>query len=74
MWECRRPVELDYRAFAGNHLRDVVDFLLERSEVGNRHALILLNRDIAGAKEAEVFAEGKMHVQRERRTRKSAVA
>ena len=61
------PVELNYRAFARNHSRDVVDFLLERGEIGNRDALILLNRDVARAKKAEAFAEGKMHVERERR-------
>ncbi len=56
-----------YRALARNHSRDVVDFLLERGEIGNRHALIFLDRDVARAKKAKAFAERKMHVQRERR-------
>src|SRR6185437_5980822 len=60
-------MELNYRAFAGNHARDMIDFLLERGEVRNCDTLIFLNRDVAGAKKAEAFAEGKMHVKRKRR-------
>src|SRR6185437_10983733 len=58
-------MELNYWAFAGNHARDMIDFLLERGEVRNCDALILLNGHVTGAKEAEAFAEGEMHVKRE---------
>src|SRR6516165_8248023 len=64
---CRRasaPVKLNRFATTRNRARDVVDFPLQSGEIGNEHVLILLNRDIAGTKKTEAFAEGKMHVER----------
>ena len=61
------PVELDHAAVFRNPAGHVLDFLLQRGEVGNGDALVLLDRDVARAKQAQAFAEGKMHVERKRR-------
>src|ERR1700675_1088453 len=45
------------------------DFALQNIEIGYGDALIFLNNYVACAKQAQAFAEGKMHVQRNRRLR-----
>jgi hypothetical protein len=60
------PVKLDHRPLARHAARHVVDFPLERREVGNRDLLIFLNGNVARAEKAQALAEGKMHVERER--------
>src|SRR5690349_588186 len=58
------PVKLDNGANAGNAASDASNFFLQGIEVGRRDFVILLNDDVAGAEEAEAFAEGNMHVKR----------
>ena len=60
------PMELNYGALFRNPSADVFNFALQRSEVGNCDAFVFLNGNVAGAKQAEAFAERKMHVERKR--------
>ena len=61
------PVKLSDFTFFGDTRADVVDFVFERFQVGNRYAFVFLDGNITGAEQAEAFAEGKMHVERHRR-------
>src|ERR1700722_13132108 len=63
-WRASAPVKLSDGPFAGHSRANVTDFFLERVQVGNRYTFVFLNGDIAGAEQAEAFAEGKMHVKR----------
>src|SRR4029077_7452738 len=47
-----------------NAAADALHLLLQHVEIGRRDTLVLLNDYVAGAKEAETFAEGNVHVQR----------
>ena len=61
------PVKLNHGAIFRNALADVLDLALQGIEVGNRDVFIFLNGNIAGAEQAEAFAEGNVHVERKRR-------
>ena len=63
------PVKLRDAALARDVPRDVVDFSLQRGEVRRRDAVILGDDHVAGAEQAQAFAEGKMHVERDGRFR-----
>src|SRR6266478_5947918 len=58
------PMELDYGAILRDALADALQLLLENAEVGRRDVLVFLNDDVTRAKQAETFAEGNVHVQR----------
>jgi hypothetical protein len=58
------PVELDDRALPGNALADVLDFPFQCFEIRDHNPLVFLNRNIARAEQAEVFAKRQMHVER----------
>src|SRR5580700_9217615 len=45
----------------------MADFALQGFEVGDRDALVFLNRNITSAEKAEALAEGNVHVERNRR-------
>ncbi len=64
------PVKLHDGPFAGNEAADVLDFAFEDFDVGRRDAVILGDDHVAGAEQAQALAEGKMHVQRNRRARR----
>ena len=57
-------MELRDRAIAGDAASDAIDFFFEGGEIRRGDALIFLDDDVARAEEAEAFAEGKMHVER----------
>src|ERR1700728_1766776 len=59
-------MELNHRAFFRDQGGNMFDFLLERREIGDGDALVLLDRDVACAEKAEALAERKMHVKRQR--------
>src|SRR6267142_4689381 len=63
-WRAATPMELDHRAIFRNAAADAPHLLLQHVEIGRCDALVFLNDDVAGAKEAEAFAEGNMHVER----------
>jgi hypothetical protein len=54
---------LDYWAILGHVLADVLDFAFENVKVGWGDGFIFLDDDVAGAEEAEAFAEGDVHVE-----------
>jgi hypothetical protein len=54
---------LDYRAVAGDVAAYVLEFAFQDVEVGGRDGFVFLDDDVAGAEEAEAFAEGDMHVE-----------
>ncbi len=56
-------------AIARNETGDVLDFISQSGEIRRRYGVILLNDHVAGAEEAQAFAEGKMHVERNRAAR-----
>src|SRR5580658_1949843 len=58
------PVELNHGPPLRNLSADVIDFALQRIEVRNRDVLVLLNRDVARAEQAQALAEGYVHVER----------
>ena len=55
---------------AGNEFADVLDFPFECFDVRRRNAMILGDHHVARAEQAQAFAEGKMHVERNRRARR----
>src|SRR5882762_9646738 len=63
-WRAAAPMELDHGAILGDAAADALHFLLQHVEIGWCNAFVFLNDDVAGAKEAEAFAEGNMHVER----------
>ena len=63
------PVKLHHGPLARNEAADVLDFALQNFNVGRCHAVILGDHHVAGAEQAQAFAEGKMHVQGHRRSR-----
>ncbi len=64
------PVKLHHRPFARHKPADVLDLPLQRLDVRRRNAVILRDHHVARAKQAQAFAEGKMHVQRHRSPRR----
>src|SRR4029453_12457179 len=58
------PVELHDFAFARNRFADPRNFLFQNVKIGKCDSLVFLNDDVARAKQAQTFAEGKMHVER----------
>src|SRR3989442_10900100 len=52
------PMKLDDRAIFGNAAADAFRFTLEDIKIRRPHALVLLDYDGAGAKQAEAFTEG----------------
>jgi hypothetical protein len=56
-------VELDYWAIFGDIAADVFDFAFQDVEVGRRDGFVFLDDYVAGAEEAEAFAEGDVHVE-----------
>jgi len=56
-------VELHNGARARDATTEVGEFLFEDAEIGRGDGVVLLNDDVAGAEEAQGFAEGKMHVE-----------
>src|SRR2546429_2860438 len=60
-------MKLDHGTISRDAAADALHLLLQNVEVGRRDALVLLNDDVASAKEAETFTEGNVHVKRNRR-------
>src|SRR5216684_2555256 len=58
------PVELDYGAIPGDAAADAFHFLFQDVKIRRSDTFVFLNNDVAGAEEAEAFAEGNMHVER----------
>src|SRR5437762_3787662 len=58
------PMELDHRAILRDAAADAFHLPLQHLKIGWRDTLVLLDDDVARAKEAEAFAEGNVHVQR----------
>lgn len=59
------PVELDDWAIFGDGPADAGDFPFKDFQIRERDALVFLDDYVAGAEEAETFAEGDVHVERE---------
>ena len=59
------PVELHDGAITGNAAADASHFALQDFEVGWCDALIFLDDDVASAEEAQAFAKGDMHIERD---------
>src|SRR2546429_5769574 len=57
-------MKLDHGTISRDAAADALHLLLQNVEVGRRDALVLLNDDVASAKEAETFTEGNVHVKR----------
>src|SRR6266581_4740806 len=66
-WRAAAPMELDHGAISRDAAADALHLLLQHVKIRRRDALVFLNDDVAGAKEAEAFAEGNVHVERDRR-------
>ena len=64
------PVKLHHGRARETSSADVLDFALERCEIGRRDAVILGDDHVAGAKKAQALAEGQVHVERDRRARR----
>src|ERR1700687_3812048 len=58
------PVKLHHRPFARNVARNMIHFAFQNFQIWRRNSLIFLNDHVGGAEQAQTFAEGKMHVQR----------
>src|SRR5258708_17901984 len=63
-WRAAAPMKLDHRAILRDPAADALHLPLQHVEIGCRNVLVFLNDDVAGAKEAEAFTEGNVHVQR----------
>src|SRR5207247_458796 len=63
-WRAAAPMKLDHGTISRDAAADALHLLLQNVEVGRRDALVLLNDDVASAKEAETFTEGNVHVKR----------
>src|SRR5258707_6872534 len=63
------PMELHYGAIFRNAGADAFRLVLQHIEIRWRDTLVFLNHHVAGAEQAEAFAEGNMHVQRNGRLR-----
>src|SRR5712664_3600233 len=63
-WRAAAPMKLDDGAMLRDAAADALHLLLQHVKIGRRDVLVLLNDDVAGAKEAEAFTEGNVHVQR----------
>ena len=61
------PVKLRHAALTRNVFGDVLDFFLERCQIGRRDAVILGDDHVAGAEQAQALAEGQVHVERDGR-------
>src|SRR5437879_5469682 len=61
-WSAAAPMKLDDFALFRNAATDPLHLLLQHSEIRRRHALILLNNHVAGAKQAQALAEWNVHV------------
>src|SRR6266478_470833 len=58
------PMELDYGAILGDAVADAFHLSLQDVKIRWCDALVLLDNDVARAKEAEAFTKGNVHVQR----------
>src|SRR5690348_6169583 len=58
------PVELDNGTRARHAASNASNFFFQGVKVGRRGFMILLDDDVAGAEEAQAFAEGNVHVER----------
>src|SRR2546429_346355 len=58
------PMELDYGAILRDAAADAFHLPLQHVKIGWCDAFVLLDNDVACAKEAEAFTEGNVHVQR----------
>src|SRR6478735_4463824 len=54
------PMELHHRPLPRNEAADVLDFPFQNFDVGRSYAVILGDYHVAGAKQAQALAEGKM--------------
>src|SRR5882762_6199826 len=59
-WSAAAPVKLHHGPIARNEFADMLDFALKRFDVRRRDAVILRDHHIAGAEQAQAFAEGKV--------------
>ncbi len=57
-------MKLDHRAILRDAAADAFHLPLQHLKIGWRDTLVLLDDDVARAKEAEAFTEGNVHVQR----------
>ena len=64
------PMKLHHFTFTRNSATHALHFVLQHAEIRRRDSLIFLNDHVACAKQTQAFAEGKMHVQRNRRLRR----
>lgn len=58
------PVELHHGAQAGDGEADAIDFFLKDIKIRRRNVFVFLNNDVACAEEAQTFAKGNVHVER----------
>src|ERR1700730_8618523 len=68
-WRATAPMKLHHWSFPRNAASHVLDFALQYLQIRRSHALIFLNNYVARAEQAQAFAEGKMHVERNRSSR-----
>src|SRR5260370_712130 len=58
------PMKLDHGAILRDAAADALHLPLQHVKIGWRNVLVFLNDDVAGAKEAEAFTEGNVHIER----------
>ena len=58
------PVKLRHLALARNAMADVISLLFQHVQIRRRNSLVFLDDYVTRAEQAQAFAEGKMHVQR----------
>src|SRR2546430_11348685 len=66
-WCAAAPMELDHAAVLRDAEADALHLSLQHVKIRGRDVFVLLNDDVARAKEAQAFTEGNMHVERKRR-------
>src|SRR6266851_7003066 len=63
-WCAAAPMELDHGAILRDAAADALHLLLQHVKIRRSDVFVLLDDDVACAKEAETFTEGNVHVQR----------
>ncbi len=63
-WSAAAPMELDHGTIFGDAAADALHLPFQHVKIRRCDAFVLLDDDVASAKEAETFTEGNVHVQR----------